>query len=209
MKPEDATLLAVLLANVPLAITAVVAAIVALRNSKRLKEMVPRKNTKSDIEWQQEVIAAFASQNSLTAQLSEANSKQALALAAAGSASAQQAATIAEQNSTIRSLIAKLDGMPVMIAEQTAIILLKTQYGEEMKKVLLAQGVHLEDQPVEKPSLPLTPLVPPTLLNDLVRERADVLKPTVPDKSVAVKVVGELIETEPPVENSHLPGVPS
>lgn len=180
MKPEDVTLMAVLLVNIPLGITAVVAAIVALRNSKRLKEQAPRENTKSDIDWQQDVIAAFASQNMLTGQLSKSNTEQALALSAAASANAQQAGTIEGQNTTIRSLIAKIDGLPVMIAEQTAIILLKTQYGEALQRALIAQGVHLEDQPVEPKAVPLTPLSPPSLLKDLASEKPAAPNPFTP-----------------------------
>lgn len=85
---------------------------------------------------------------------------------------AAQAGTITTLTTANSGLLARIDGLPQRIAEQVASSLVKDTTIKSLRDALLTAGVHLEDQPVAPKEPSLTPLIPPSLLQDLAHEKA-------------------------------------
>ena len=156
--------------NWPALLTALGWILTTIFQELRFRQNQPRANAAADVSLQGAIIQALAAQNLNTANAQRVNSDLALS-------NSKQAETIASQNVTIRDLVTKIDGLPTRIAEQTAQLLVQEGYILAQRKALVEAGVPINDQPVEQLKITLTELTPPTLLDDLAREKAGAQAP--------------------------------
>lgn len=141
-------------------IAAVPSGIAALLTYLATRSRQPREDAKSDVDWQQESVKAWAAINTLVAQLSETNIKQSLALAAAADLGTKQAAAISLLTETNTQQLLKIDGLPKQIAEQVAQKLVDDAYILALQDALYKVGLTRQEQPQQQPALPITPLTP-------------------------------------------------
>lgn len=125
---------------------------------RRARRAEPAADAKDTVTLQLDVIQAFREANTL--HIEDTKTQR------------EQAATITALSNANTDLIKKIDGLPQMVGEQAAQLLVKEGFAELLKTALEEAGVARIDQPQEAPKLPLTQLTPPTLLEDLAGEKA-------------------------------------
>lgn len=144
----------------------------------RLRRQQPRDDAKDTVTLQRDVTQAFREANTLHVEDAKTIREQALTITALTNANT--------------ALIVKIDGLPMRIAEQAAQLLVKEGFILAQTKALVQAGVLSKDQPEQPAEIPLTELVPPTLLNDLAEEK-DLLRAG--DKVKLVDKEGEHVTT--------------
>lgn len=136
-----------------------------LVQERRYRAAAPRLNAKADIDYQVTIIDGFKASNALAASQTQSLSEAAIA-------NGKQAIAIVALTQANTGLLEKLDGLPKMVGEQHARELVFIDNNVALRAALFKAGVPFADQPVDKIPLPLSLLRPPTLLDDLKRERA-------------------------------------
>jgi hypothetical protein len=148
----------------------------------RQRRAEPRADAHDTIDLQQSVIATFHEANALHREDARTITAQARTITAQAETLDAQARTIAALTNTNTKLLSKLDGLPTMVAEQAAQILVKQSFIEVLIQALIQAGVSVKEQPVQPEEKPLTQLEPPTLLKDLAAEQS-----ATPDKPIEDK----------------------
>lgn len=132
----------------------------------RFRRAKPREDANEDLNYQKVVIDALKDANINILEVTKTNSELSKTVT-------EQAATIGVHVKTIENLITKLDGLPKMIAEQTARELVLKAYSKSQSDALTEAGVPEDLQPVKPKEIPLSKLVPIELLELLNKEKKD------------------------------------